>query len=189
MSQNYFAYQKLDNAQSDMSATTFAPSAPPYDSYIHDNKNNFQNNLQNNFQNNLQNNLQNNFNNDNSWNNLTKLQKLDYYYKKYNISPWAQEDLQNNLQNNFQNNLQNNLQNNFNNDNSWNNLTKLQKLDYYKKYNISPWAQEDLQTLVNYDIVIICDDSSSMREKTEHGTRWSEFYMKLYVKLLNLVVY
>jgi hypothetical protein len=33
---------------------------------------------------------------------------------------------------------------------------------------------DDLYSLVGWDIVMICDDSGSMSQRTDHGTRWSE---------------
>lgn len=42
------------------------------------------------------------------------------------------------------------------------------------EHKIAPYIQEDLSILENYEIVIICDDSSSMLTPTENGTRWTE---------------
>ena len=42
------------------------------------------------------------------------------------------------------------------------------------EHKIAPCIQEDLSILENYEIVIICDDSSSMLTPTENGTRWTE---------------
>lgn len=48
---------------------------------------------------------------------------------------------------------------------------------------------QDLQQLRGFDIVMICDDSGSMKQRTENGTRWSELkdsveaLVKLCVKL------
>lgn len=41
---------------------------------------------------------------------------------------------------------------------------------------------QDLQSLVGWDFVLICDDSGSMNKRTEHGTRWQE--LKQNVELL-----
>jgi len=41
---------------------------------------------------------------------------------------------------------------------------------------------QDLQSLVGWDFVLICDDSGSMNQRTEHGTRWQE--LKQNVELL-----
>lgn len=56
--------------------------------------------------------------------------------------------------------------------------------EFFRKYEISPYIQEDISEVAKYEIIIIADDSSSMREASEYisiktgtvvrGTRWSE---------------
>ncbi len=66
--------------------------------------------------------------------------------------------------------------------NTMNNEDKLK--DFFRMYEISPLFQEDIHCVKNYDIIIICDDSSSMTEPSTYlslktnkmvtKTRWEE---------------
>src|SRR5688500_947086 len=49
------------------------------------------------------------------------------------------------------------------------------------RYGISTSMSQKLDLLQNNKIVVIADDSSSMRERTEHGTRWDELKQHLQV--------
>jgi hypothetical protein len=67
--------------------------------------------------------------------------------------------------------------------------TELKK--FFVRYEISPYAQEDITAVSGFEIIIIADDSSSMREPSEYisietgrvvyGTRWTELQMTLEV--------
>lgn len=56
--------------------------------------------------------------------------------------------------------------------------------DFFAKYEISPYIQEDIYHLRDYEIILLCDDSSSMKEQSEYlsfytnsivrKTRWEE---------------
>lgn len=55
------------------------------------------------------------------------------------------------------------------------------------KYQVLPSMAERLYLLQNTKIVILADDSSSMLEKTEYGTRWSELqkYVEICIEIVN----
>jgi hypothetical protein len=63
--------------------------------------------------------------------------------------------------------------------------------EFFRKYEISPCFQEDTNSVSGYEIIIIADDSSSMRDPSDYlsiyngrkvyGTRWTELQMVIEV--------
>lgn len=73
-----------------------------------------------------------------------------------------------------------------------NNITKQAKLkEFFRKYEISPCFQEDISAASEYEIIVIADDSTSMRDPSDYlsiyngrivyGTRWTELQMTIEV--------
>jgi hypothetical protein len=57
----------------------------------------------------------------------------------------------------------------------------------FRKYEIQPSMAEKLYLLRDCKIIIIADDSTSMREPTEYGTRWKELqtFVNICVEIVN----
>lgn len=73
--------------------------------------------------------------------------------------------------------------NNYNNSNSNNDDA------IFRKYQILPSMAEKLYLLQDCKIIIIADDSTSMREPTEFGTRWKELqtFVNISIEVINTV--
>lgn len=54
-------------------------------------------------------------------------------------------------------------------------LSKEDRLnEFFRENDIAVYIREDIWALTDYEIILICDDSGSMKQKTDIGTRWSE---------------